>query len=103
MPATARTAGSRCDGEGSGNGAEPEAKALLPGTQIADAGAARRPKGPEQGLREPDGVPREAQPAPSGPGGTGPRVADEAPAYPSHPGRTPGTDGACTIVCTDNI
>ena len=64
--------------------AEPEAKALLPGTQIADAGAARQPTGPEQGLREPDGVPREAQPAPPGPGGTGPRVADEAPAYPSH-------------------
>jgi hypothetical protein len=64
------------------------------GRKRRHAGAARRPKGPEQGPREPDGVPREAQPKPPGPGGTGPRVADEAPAYPSHPGPLPGTDGA---------
>jgi hypothetical protein len=68
------------------------------GRKRRHAGAARRPKGPEQGPREPDGVPREAQPKPPGPGGTGPRVADEAPAYPSHPpARIPGTDGACRL------
>jgi hypothetical protein len=75
--------------------------------QIADAGAARQPTGPEQGLREPDGVPREAQPAPPGPGGTGPRAADEAPAYPSHLGGFPcgagGAWGASSVARTCDL
>ena len=43
-----------------------------PGTRAGSQGARRGSQGG-------------AQPALPGPGGTGPRVADEAPAYPSHP------------------
>ena len=49
----------------SGNWSQPEAKACT-GTQIAARGCRKATQGPEQGLREPDGVPREAQPAPPG-------------------------------------
>ena len=69
---------------GTGNGPSWKPKRCALGNRNRRRGCRKAAKGPEQGLREPDGVPREAQPAPPGPGGTGPRVADEAPAYPSH-------------------
>ena len=58
---------------------------LCPGTEIADAGAARSPGDPSRSRGAPQGVLKEVWPGLLGPDGTGPRVADEAPAYPSHP------------------
>ena len=75
-----------------GNRTQREAKASQRDTNRRHAGAARRPWGPRKGLREPDGAPREACAEASRAGGTGPWVADEAPAYPSHLAPTPGRE-----------
>ncbi len=55
-------------------------------SKIAARGCRKAAQGPEQGLREPDGVPREAQPKPPGPGGTGPGLPKRHP----RTRRTPG-------------
>ena len=52
-----------------GNAGKPK---LCPRDRNRWRGCRKAAQGPEQGLREPDGVPREARPKPPGPGGTGP-------------------------------
>ena len=73
-----RPSGSRCDRCAPGNWAQREAKAL-PRDTNRRRGCRKAAQGPEQGLREPDGVPREAQPKPPGPGGTGPGLPTRHP------------------------
>ena len=80
-----RPEGSRCERRCSGNRTRREAKASQQDTNRRHAGAARQPRDPSRVPGSPTGFPGRRTTEPPGPGGTGPRVADEAPAYPSHP------------------
>ena len=65
-----------------------------PGQKTPPRGCRKAAHGTLAGSQGARRVPRESATEASRAGWAGPRVADEAPAYPSHPGLTAAADGA---------